>query len=88
MAEVGREMAKRLNTAKGPTAVLVPKNGWSIYGSKGGPLYDYQGNVGLLRNLKRFLNRDIQYKELDLHINDQSFADACVACLLHHLNGS
>jgi uncharacterized protein (UPF0261 family) len=88
MAEVGQEMAKRLNKAKGPTVVLVPQKGWSVYGSRGGPLYDPQGNIGLLKNLKRALNPDIEYKEVDLHINDQSFADECVASLLRLLSGS
>ena len=31
MAEVGRVMAERLNAAVGPTAILIPLKGWSVY---------------------------------------------------------
>src|SRR4030042_5511869 len=38
MAQVGKIMAERLNEAKGMTAVLIPLQGGSISGAKGGPL--------------------------------------------------
>jgi len=85
MATIGQVMAERLNAAKGPTVVLVPLQGWSIYGRLGGPLYDGRGNLALLAGLKSRMNPDIDYKEIDLHINDQLFADACVETLLHLL---
>ncbi|MEK6535112.1 MAG: Tm-1-like ATP-binding domain-containing protein, partial [Thermodesulfobacteriota bacterium] len=44
MAEVGRVMAERLNAAVGPTAILIPLKGWSVYGAPGGVLYDGAGN--------------------------------------------
>jgi len=88
MAAIGQVMADRLNAAKGPTVVLVPKQGWSIYGRPGGPLYNRPGNLALLSGLKSRLNPDIEYREIDLHINDQPFADACAETLLHLLNGS
>jgi len=87
METVGRVMAERLNTAKGPTEVLVPLKGWSVYGSKGGPLYDPQGNGILLRSLKKHLNRSLQIKEIDAHINDPEFADTCIENLMKLLDG-
>jgi uncharacterized protein (UPF0261 family) len=78
MAGVGRIMANRLNEAKGPTAVIVPLKGWSIYGSKGGPLYDPQGNRGLVQELKENLSPEIELKTLDAHINDNDFVEQCV----------
>lgn len=87
METVGRVMAERLNTAKGPTEVLVPLKGWSVYGSKGGPLYDPQGNGMLLRSLKKHLNRSLQIKEIDAHINDPEFADACIENLMKLMDG-
>lgn len=82
MAQIGTVMAARLNTATGPVAVLVPTKGWSVYGSKGGPLYDPKGNMLLLQALKKHLKPSIPFREIDLHINDQAFADVCVETLI------
>lgn len=87
MSTVGRVMAERLNESNGPVEILVPLKGWSIYGSKGGPLFDPQGNIRLLKALKRHLKPQLQYTELNMHINDQSFADACVDSFMHLFNG-
>jgi uncharacterized protein (UPF0261 family) len=85
MARIGKVMAERLNTAKGFTQVLVPTKGWSIYGSRGGPLYDPSGNSALLKALRDNLQAHIGLETLDVHINDPRFADACVRVLLNSL---
>ncbi|MDF1591514.1 MAG: Tm-1-like ATP-binding domain-containing protein [Desulfobacterales bacterium] len=85
MAQIGTVMAERLNTAAGPVAVLVPTKGWSVYGSKGGPLFDPKGNRMLLQALKQQLKPSIPYREIDLHINDHAFADICVEALIGFL---
>jgi uncharacterized protein (UPF0261 family) len=87
MAQVGRVMAERLNQASGPTAVLVPRKGWSVYGREGGPLHNPRGNKILLKALKRNLKRHIQYEEIDAHINDPQFADVCVGVLADLVKG-
>jgi len=79
-------MAQRLNGARGPLELLIPMRGWSIYGSKGGALYDPQGNNRLLKALKADLNPDIPIKEIDVHINDSKFADMCVERILNLIN--
>ena len=86
MAVIGTEMAKRLNTSTGEVAILIPSQGWSTYGSLGGHLYDPKGYHLLIKNLKKDLRSDISYREFDLHINDQKFADTCVETLLEMLN--
>jgi uncharacterized protein (UPF0261 family) len=78
MAEVGKVMAERLNAATGPKAVLIPLKGWSVYGAPGGVLYDGAGNRMLQQALKNHLRKDIELREIDAHINDDSFVDACV----------
>jgi len=78
MALVGRTMAERLNEARGPTAVLIPLRGWSIYGARGGPLYDEAGYTNFLKALKNHLRPDIGLEEVNAHINDAFFADRCV----------
>jgi uncharacterized protein (UPF0261 family) len=78
MANVGRVMAERLNESKGPTAVLIPMRGWSIYGAPGGPLHDEGGYRFFLRALADHLKSGILMKKIDAHINDPLFIDACV----------
>ena len=87
MSTIGREMAKRLNDSVGSVAVLVPRLGWSTYGSKGGAFYDPKGYEILLDVLKKNLKDSISYEETDLHINDEKFADLCVAEFLKFLDG-
>lgn len=87
MAQVGKVMAERLNEAHGPTAVLVPRRGWSVYGREGGPLHDPRGNKILVKALRRHLKSHIRYEEIDVHINDPQFADVCVRVLAELVEG-
>jgi uncharacterized protein (UPF0261 family) len=87
MAQVGKTMAERLNEARGMTAVLIPLQGWSIYGAKGGPLYNEAGYTIFLKALKRNLRADIGLEEIDAHINDARFVDRCVKQLAEYMNG-
>ena len=86
MAEVGRTMAERLNEASGPTAVLIPAGGWSVYGSKGGPLHDEAGIRAFLKSLKTHLRDGILLEEVDAHINDALFVNRCVNQLVEFMN--
>ena len=88
MSAIGREMARRLNSSSGPVALLVPRLGWSTYGSEGGAFYDPKGYEILLSELKKKLKDSISYEEFDLHINDEEFADLCVAEFLKMLDGT
>jgi uncharacterized protein (UPF0261 family) len=85
MAEVGRVMAGRLNPASGPTAVMVPLRGWSVYGAPGEVLHDGAGNRILLTALREHLKEGIQLREIDAHINDAAFVDACVEQLITYM---
>lgn len=78
MAAVGGVMAERLNASAGPAAVLIPLKGWSVYGAPGGVLYDGAGNRMLQEALRDHLRKDIEMTEIDAHINDACFVDACV----------
>lgn len=85
MARVGGVMAERLNAATGPTAILVPLRGWSIYGAPGGVLHDAAGNRILLKALETGLREEIPLREIDAHINDEPFVDACVDQLITYM---
>lgn len=82
MYQVGRTMAERLNQARGPVAIILPRGGWSIYGAPGGPLYDEAGRRALLRGLAQHLRRDLPLEEVEGAINDPVFIDCCIDKLL------
>jgi len=85
MAQVGKTMAERLNEARRMTAVLIPLRGWSIYGAKGGPLYDEAGYTIFIKALKHHLRADIGLEEVDAHINDSLFVERCVKQLVEFM---
>ncbi len=82
LGRVGEVLAGRLNSARGPTAFLYPRKGWSHIGREGGPLWDPDANEALRAVVRRLLRRDVRYVEVDARINDVRFADevAAVAC--------
>jgi len=82
LARTGAEMARRLNAARGPLAVLIPARGWSEVGSPGGVLNDPKANAAFVAALRDGLRADIPLRELDATINDPAFADAAVDALL------
>jgi uncharacterized protein (UPF0261 family) len=86
MAEVGSIMADRLNEATGPTALLIPLRGWSVYGAPGGPLHDAAGYEAFLKALKARLRAGVLLREVDAHINDGPFVDLCVKQLMTFMN--
>jgi uncharacterized protein (UPF0261 family) len=87
LADVGREMARRLNAATGPTAVLVPTRGWSEVGSPGGPLHDPDANRALTDELRAHLRPEIELREVETTINDPAFARRAADTLLELLAG-
>ncbi|MCX8022799.1 MAG: Tm-1-like ATP-binding domain-containing protein [Syntrophorhabdaceae bacterium] len=76
-------MAERLNIAKGPVAVVVPKRGWSVYGAKGGPLFSQGSYDVFVKALKKNLRNGITVLEVDAHINDREFVEQCVDLLVN-----
>jgi uncharacterized protein (UPF0261 family) len=83
-AEMGRVMAEKLNKAIGPTAVIIPKKGFSAADKEGSDWYDPEANLALINALKGELKPEIKLVEVDAHINDKLFAETA-AILLHEL---
>jgi len=83
-AELGRVMAEKLNKAIGPTAVIIPKQGFSAADKEGNDWYDPEANLALINALKRNLKPEVKLVEVDAHINDKLFAETA-AKLLHEL---
>ncbi|MBS3906222.1 MAG: Tm-1-like ATP-binding domain-containing protein [Syntrophaceae bacterium] len=68
-------------------AVLIPMRGWSIYGAPGAPLHDAIGHRGFLKALKDRLIANILFREVDAHINETLFVEACVKQLVAFMKG-
>ena len=85
MSAVGRVMAEKLNRAKGPTTVLIPQLGFSMYARPGGPLHDPKGDRAFISSLKRHLAPHVRVLEEHAWINDRRFADRAANLLLEML---
>jgi len=78
LREIAREVARKLNRAKGPIAILIPLKGWSSLDQEGMPLYDPAGDRAFLDELKIHIDPKIPIVELDLHLNTREFAQEAV----------
>jgi len=84
---LGRMVAERLNAARGPFAVLIPRRGFSEHIKR--KTHDSEGREAgewatpeVDRVFGESLRADLEegrVEELDLHVNDAKFADACVS---------
>jgi uncharacterized protein (UPF0261 family) len=83
-AELGRQIARKLSAATGPTALFVPLKGVSMIATKGGPFYDAAADEALFGALREGLSDNVELHELDLDVNDDAFADA-MADRLHQM---
>ncbi len=78
MREVGKEIAEKLNKAKGPVKVFIPLKGWSFPDREGLAHWEPEGNQAMVDALKDNLDPAIPLVELDAHINDPDFIDPVV----------
>ena len=78
LREIAREVARKLNRAKGPIAILIPLKGWSSLDQEGMPLYDPAGDRAFLDELKIHIDPKIPIVELNLHLNTREFAQEAV----------
>ncbi len=81
MADIGRLMARRLNKARGPAAVLVPTGGFSYSDRPGHAFYDPEADAALVDALASNLAPRVPLQKIDAHVNDPAFADALVTTM-------
>lgn len=82
-AELGRIIATKLNAASAPTALFVPLRGVSMIDVEGGAFWLPEADAALFTAIRQHLDRSrVELVELDLHINDDAFADAIADKLL------
>lgn len=85
---MGEIFAEKANQAKGPVRVLLPLKGVSILDSPDNEFWWPEADAAMFTALKEGLNPDIVVEELDMNINDASFASRAVDTLLEMLQSS
>jgi uncharacterized protein (UPF0261 family) len=75
---VAEVMAEKLNRAIGPVKVLIPTRGFSSWDQKGKSFYDPEVDRVFIDSLKKGLRASIMFSEIEVHINDNQFADLIV----------
>ena len=82
MSHVAELMAGRLGHAKGPAAVAIPLRGLSMHNIEGQVFFDPETDKACRDVFRAELASKIPLHEIDAHINDPVFAEACVDLLL------
>ena len=85
-AELGEIMGQKLSQAKGPTTVIIPKQGVSAIDQEGQPFYSAEAEAAWIENLKANLGDNVTLIEMNNHINDDAFATKLVETLLASLD--
>jgi uncharacterized protein (UPF0261 family) len=88
--QIGKFIAEKMNTAflnRSPVAILIPKKSLSMFDQTMEKWQDPQANAALTKALFKYTHLDIPVKEVDAHINDESFADAAVQTMLMLIQG-
>jgi uncharacterized protein (UPF0261 family) len=84
--ELGFTVARKLSAAKGPVTVLIPLQGFSAIDRDGQPFDDSDADAAFINALRAELAPHVRLVQLDHHINDPAFADACAQALVELLN--
>lgn len=79
---IGTRIGEQLARATGPVTVLLPLKGVSMLDAEGQPFHDPNADRALFDSLRRSAGPKVTTRELDLHINDDAFADALADAML------
>ena len=82
MAEVGREVARRLKYTKGNAVFLIPSLGFDSYAVKGQRFYDPEADAAFIAELKAGLSQNIRVIERNATIDDPAFATEAARMLI------
>ncbi|MEZ4837465.1 MAG: Tm-1-like ATP-binding domain-containing protein, partial [Caldilineaceae bacterium] len=80
--QMGEIFAQKANAAKGPVAFLIPLRGVSILDGDGELFEDRAADAAMFDAIKANLRSDIPVVEMDVNINDPSFAAKAVEMML------
>ena len=74
MAEVGREVARRLQHTKGEAVFLIPAAGFDSYSVEGQGFHDPEADQAFVDELKAGLPANFTILERETHVEDPAFA--------------
>jgi uncharacterized protein (UPF0261 family) len=83
-AELGRQIAAKLNQATGPVALFLPRKGVSLIATEGEAFHDAAADEALFGAILANIGPNVEVHDLDLAINDEAFATA-MADRLHEM---
>jgi uncharacterized protein (UPF0261 family) len=80
-------MAAKLNQATGPTTLMIPRRGFSMYAVPGGQMYDPDGDKAFIDAVTAKIDPGkVNVVVVDAHINDPAFATQAVETLVGMMN--
>jgi uncharacterized protein (UPF0261 family) len=82
MAEVGREVACRLQATAREAVFLIPTAGYDSYAVAGAPFHDPESDAAFVEALSAGLPAHIRIVERDTDINDPAFAEEAASTLV------
>jgi len=82
MAQVGKEVARRLQHTQTDAVFLIPTEGYDSYSVKGQGFYDPEADAAFVRELKTRLPENIRIIERNAHIEDPAFATEAAQYLI------
>lgn len=75
MKRLAGVVAEKLRLATGPTALLLPAKGFSVFDSQGKSFFDLSIDRVFIEAIKQSAPPGIKIKEVPAHINDPQFAE-------------
>ena len=82
---MGRIFAEKANTSRGQVVFMLPLRGVSMLDPEGEIFYWPEANKAIFDTIKQNVREDIPVIEMDVDINDPSFADRAAQELLNML---
>jgi len=82
MADVGREVGRRLSSTRNDAVFLIPKAGYDSYATRGEPFYDPEADAAFVEALRASLPARIAVIERDFDINNPAFATEAATTLI------
>jgi uncharacterized protein (UPF0261 family) len=82
MDRLGKEIAEKVSAANGPAALMLPLRGVSAIDADGKSFWWPEADTALFQSIRNWVAPGVDVTELDLHINDPAFAEACAKKLL------
>lgn len=85
---MGKELARKLNTAVGITTVVLPLRGISAIDKENEVFFNLDSDQALFDTLRKELKPEVSLVEYDMHINDSAFAQKVAHLMLMALKNN